>query len=216
MPRFTRRSRFRRRRRRRGRRSFGRRRFKRRRMLMDPEKKLIDSDFGFPITQAGTFLLLNGVGQGVTQTTRIGRRALFASVHLNWCIGLNPTNQGPQCVRMSLLLDKQPNGGFPLAGQIYTQQTTILAPLGMRNLDEVNRFKVLWSKKVRLNLGQQVSMGTLFKQMRLSTVYATPGAAITDITNNSLLIYFSGDQTNVDDATAGANLVLNVRLRFVG
>jgi len=216
MPRFSRRSRFRRRRRRRGRRSFGRRRFKRRRMMMDPEKKSVDSDFGFPVTQGGTFTFLNGVAQGVTQTTRIGRRALFASVHLNWCIGLNPTNQKPQCVRMSLLLDKQPNGGFPLAGQIYTQQTTILAPLGMRNLDEVNRFKVLWSKKVRLNLGQQVNMGTLFKRLRLSSVYATAGPAITDITNNSLLVYVSGDATNVDADNAGAALVLNVRVRFVG
>ncbi len=196
MPRFrrARRSRFRRRRRPRRR----RRRSRLTRSMPDPELKdftqQVDIDNAF---QTGTITLLNGISQGVGVSQRIGRRALFQSVLLRWCIKINDANTNPHCYRIAIVLDRFPQGIFPPIDQIWTSMNTAFAPVGVRTLSNTNKFKVLWQRLIPLDLAHQVNRGSKFLRLRFSTLYGGTGPAIADMSTNALHLILTSDATGV-------------------
>ncbi len=192
MPRFHRRTRFRRRRRRR--RRMPRRRFRRRRSVPDPEQKDLTITQNVATDFNGVIFLLNGVMQGVNVSERQGRRALFLSVFVRYCLILDATNTGLQCYRIALVQDKFPQTAFPAIADIWTSVGSPAAPMGMRTLSISNRFRVLTSRLLQMDVANQAKRGSMFKRLRLSSVYLNPGAGIGDIEINALYLILISDQ----------------------
>lgn len=207
-----RRNRFRRRRHKRRRFRRGRM-VRRRRVVLDPEQKQLDIGVTLAIQNPGFLQLLNGLAEGSTVNQRIGRRCVMTSVLVNYCLVLDVGNVAPICYRMSLVRDKFPQGVAPNPNQVYNGQGTIRAPLGFRVLNNANRFQILWTRSLRLDLALQSRQGSVFTRMRISTRFNGPTNAIEDIENNALYIYLSSDTTG---ASAAPPMTLNIRSRFVG
>lgn len=83
--------------------------------------------------------LLNGVDDGATSTTRIGRRITITSLAWRWEGSIAPTTTGASGLRMLIVRDAQANGAAPLATDILQ----VDAIYSMMNLDGSKRFKVL-------------------------------------------------------------------------
>ncbi len=213
MPRFRRKRRSRRPRRKFHRRS--RRRSRLTRSIPDPELKDMTTQQNQVATFAGTSILLNGVSQGVDVSNRQGRRALFQSVYLKYCVTLDVANISPMCYRIALVVDTMSQGADPNLGFIWTSLTSVNAPLGMRTLFNTKRFKVLWSRLLNLDLAHQAIRGTKFMRLRLSTLYDAGGAAITDISSNALFLILTSDQLGGAGAEPPIYTGL-ARVRFTG
>lgn len=215
MP-FRRRFRGRRKRRRRSRRFRGRRSFRRRRMVaLDPERKNIGGIFTRNVSFNGTVDLLNGVPQGVTANERLGRQHLNLSMLLKYRVTMNPVLSIPTLVRVALVWDKQANMQLMVAQDLWDQTQTIYAPLGGRLLLNGLRFKVLWSRTHRVDLGDQMRWHQRFTRFRLKTRYVGAQGAITNITSGALYLVMISD---ADNTVADSIPILDVfhRLRFVG
>ncbi len=213
MARFRRRTRFRRRRRRRGRRSFGRRRFRRRRMVLDPERKLLSVAVQHSPTNTGLVTLINGSPQGIDLSDRQGMQDLCTSVMVKYEVVQNPIGAIPTLVRVAVILDRQPTGALPSVGQIWQGVGGAFAVLGSRVLEEALRFRVLWSRTHRVDIGDQARWHMVFKNIRNKTRYSTGNGNIADIVSGA--IYF----VSVSDQPAGTTVPIVLffsTIRFVG
>ncbi len=83
--------------------------------------------------------LINGIDDGNTSTTRIGRRIVLTSLAWRWSGELAATTTGASGLRMLIVYDKQANAAAPLATDVL--QVDQMA--SMMNLDNSKRFKVL-------------------------------------------------------------------------
>jgi len=134
-----------------------------------------------------TPFLLNGVSQGVTPTTRVGRRILMKSLYIRWFLQLAATTTGGTPVRMLVVYDKQTNGAAPSVTDIVLTDE-ITSPM---NLSNSKRFQVLcdqtWSC---VGTGGPQSI-VLNKYMKLDkTVEFNTGNAgtVADITSGSIYV----------------------------
>ncbi len=215
MPhRFNRRSRFRRPRRRR--RFNRRRRVRRRRMVaLDPERKDLSDVLTQAVTADGTVDLLNGVPQDVTENGRIGRQHLNLSMMIKYTVTLNPIASIPTIVKVALVWDKQADMAAMAAGDLWENTGTIHAPLSGRVLDNGLRFRVLWSRTHRVDLGDQIRWHFKMKKFRLKTRYVGAGAAVTNIVSGAMYMVMISD---VPGAPGGQTPVVQMfhRLRYVG
>ncbi len=211
MPRFRRRrrSRF-------GRRKSRRRRFRRiRRSVPDPELKDNTRQQAITANFNGALDLLNGVSQGVDVSNRQGRRALFQTVYLKYCVTLNEANQSPQCFRIAFVVDTMSQGAVPNLNFIWTSLGSAAAPLGMRTLFNANRFKIMWTRLLNMDQAHLAIRGTVFKRMRLSTLYDSAGPDIDDISSNALFLILMSDQAGVGGSEPPIYTGLS-RVRFTG
>ncbi len=189
---------------------------RRRRPVLDQEKKDLTSTQAITANNAGTITLLNGLAQGVGVSQRIGRRALMVNLSIKYCVGLQATNQSPQCYRISLVLDRWPQGSFPDLDQIYTNNGGSQAPLGFRDLRNSNRFKILKTRLLQMDQGNLAKRGSMFLRMRVSTLYVDVNAAIADISHNALYLVLLSDQAGTGDPSAAPTYNGVIRLRFTG
>lgn len=83
--------------------------------------------------------LLNGLDDGATSTTRIGRKVTLTSLQYRWVGSLAATSAGSSGLRMLIVYDKQANAAAPLATDVL-QVNTIYSQM---NLSNGKRFKVL-------------------------------------------------------------------------
>lgn len=162
------------------------------------------------------------IGQGVTESTRIGRKAVIRSI--GWRGQLELIAQStvglPNSVRVMLIQDKQCNGAAPLVATT----AGVLASANYQsfnNLANKGRFKVLMDKTYAMNVIGSAGDGTsndaaavernftFFKKCNIPIEYsgtASP-AVITEVrTNNIFGLLIAGD--------AGANIKLDSKFRF--
>lgn len=115
-----------------------------------PELKVIDVAQG-PTnnTNTGVLTLVNGVGQGSDFTQRIGRKVCLKSLLINWSTSqAGVSTEAGEVVRMMLIYDSQTNS----ASLPATTDVLLTAdPFSAMNLNNRDRFKILYDKRATLN-----------------------------------------------------------------
>ncbi len=215
MPRrFNRRSRFRRPRRRR--RFNRRRRFRRRRMVaLDPERKTVEVvGTNISLFSTGSTFPINLVSQGVDFDERIGRQMLCVSNLISYTLTINLTSVFPVEVRTALIHFKQPNGTELTLADVWDDiGGGASAVMAHRNLDNVGRFKILWTRIHRLSLDKQTLVMSKFRPLRVIARYDNPIGIVANLQSGGLW-FVAISTTNL---TANApTITVNSRTRFVG
>lgn len=182
-----------------------------------------------------TLNCLNCPAQGTGETSRLGRQITMGSIYVKGMVNISQqSNQTATdiipTVMIALVLDKQTNGAQLNSEDVYTNQSgfSTLAPMPMRNLENIQRFQVL--KTVRI--GPQEIAGSIqpvydgtnieqmganvpfemyvnLKNMKVNFISGETGSSVSAIADNSLhLVAFC---SNVGTAPS---VLYNSRLRF--
>lgn len=163
----------------------------------------------------GTVTLLNGVATGTDFTNRIGRKVCWKSILIQGYISPETVAQGPTLCRVMLVYDSQPNGALPaITDVLLTSSAT--APMQLNNRD---RFKILWDKRIVLGLVSNVATTSVadrtvaevrkYKKINLDTIYDGTTNAIADVQSGSIFMLTVGATAN------GGLLAVTIRCRFV-
>lgn len=127
-------------------------RFRGRRATMG-EEKFFDTTLGNTnVTTAGVITnpSLTLIPQGVTESTRVGRKCVIKSLHLRGMVTLRQSSNGAQCAdrfRIIIYLDKQTNGNPAVVTDILETATID----SFRNLANSQRFTVLHDATFAMN-----------------------------------------------------------------
>lgn len=169
------------------------------------------------IPSAGAIILLNGIGQGTDYTQRIGRKVQLKSILFRFDI-LQKTQSAPDgdTARVMLIYDCQTNAAAPVVGDIL-QTVNYLSPMNLNNRD---RFKVLYDKFIPLNPMQTVTnpYGTplrknfkVFKKLKEEMIFGNTSNTVADITTGAIFLLVISQMGGGSSAT---NMYYNSRIRF--
>lgn len=165
---------------------------------------------------------MNLIPQGVTESTRVGRKCVIKSIYLRMVHTPATTTANSFC-KFAIVLDKQANGAVPAYTDIYTTNASISAPL---NLANSSRFQILKEFNLLANataastsdnwatLGNTVYSQPLrrikwFKRCNIPLEFNSTTGAITEVrTNNLCIAYISSTGDDIHSATG------IIRLRF--
>lgn len=114
------------------------------------EKKEANSNTATTIVFGQTAAVVTnivGIAQGVTSTTRSGRRVTMTSLHYRWLGHLAPTTTGASPLRLLIVYDKQANAASPAATDVLINDN-IYAEM---NLNNSRRFKVIVDELIPCN-----------------------------------------------------------------
>lgn len=185
----------------------------------------------FPTAAAGggTVTYLNNVVNGAELYQRTGRKIYMKSLAFKGVVFPSGTASANNAsLRAMIVYDAQPNGALPTLGAIL-KDANAAAGIGVfahLNLDNRERFKVLWTKiwqmgptpstqagQVQIQDGSQcLHIDMMLKLQRLEAVYnATNGGTIADCQSGSLLLVTFAD--NVSTANAW-EMLYQTRLRY--
>ncbi len=214
MPRrFARRTRPRRRRRRRPR----RRRMRRSRMVLDPERKVVSQSSGanfISLNTTGITQLINGAPQGVEQFARQGFQSFTVSSTIAYRLQVGANTSNPQSVKVALVLFKQPRGVVLQVPEVWEAIGSDLSVLGLRDLNSVLNYRVIWSRVHCLNIFDASNVyRVVHRKHRIRTRYTGPAATFQDISTGALYFVAFSD-TNL--AADQPQLRFVTRARFVG
>lgn len=181
-----------------------------------PEKKNTDilPTYTFTLASAvfsppAAALLCNGITQGVTPTTRSGRKVLMTSILCNWVVRQIGGNGGN--FRIVLIYDKSPNGAFPASADIF-EQDNFLSGMNLSNSD---RFQVLMNEitpPTGTTAGWTQS-GTFYRKLNLPIQFNNGNAGtIADITTGAVYILFSQTASIITTAPTASAFV---RVRWI-
>ncbi len=188
----------------------------------DQERKFIDVVFDDvavnDTTTAASIFPLNGIGEGVSNEERIGRKILMRSVYLQLSVeksAADVTLTG--YVRVMVLLDRQANSALPTFANILDLPGTgnpVVELMSPNNLNTSKRFVTLYETRMPFYKGfVEGRILQKFLPLNFTTQYNNPGGTIAQIISNSLLLCLTGH------ITSGGNVPIfsgNVRLRYVG
>lgn len=197
------------------RRRFRRRRARRRTMVVDPEKKFINTEnagVNQVVTNIGFTTLLNSTIQAVSGNGRIGIQQLNVMSNMSYRVQLGPTSV-PSIVRVALVVFKQPRAVGLNLNEVWEDNATVFAPLSNRVLVTAFQYKVLWTRTHRLSLDKQTAGGRIMKPMRLKTRFNGTGGGIGAIESGALYLIGVSD---LADQGAAPLLKWVSRVRFVG
>ncbi len=141
------------------------------------------------------------IGQGITESTRIGRKCVIRSIGWKGAMTLNPATSGggtSDVVRMMLILDRQANGAVPVVLDVL--ETAIWD--SWNNLANSKRFKTLWNKVIVLNamsgsgigvedtrlFGERTVLFKYWKKVNVVMEYSGATGAVGEIRSNNLII----------------------------
>lgn len=157
------------------------------------------------------------IPQGVTESTRVGRKCVIKSIHIR---GVNYFNPGAGAVGTTtsylyVMWDKQANGAAAAITDVFTSNVISTA---MHNLANSQRFVVL--KKIRMNYQCTAGVTTaynpvaksweLFKKCNIPLEFSSTAGAITELRSNNIFL-MTGSDGNSDDTVACA---ATCRIRF--
>lgn len=159
---------------------------------------------------AENMLSINLIPQGVTESTRVGRKCTIRRITCKGYIRWDPAGMGASTysnaqIRYLLVLDKQANGANPAWTDVY-EDTSVNSP---RNLANVGRFKVLKDWHFTPAFGAVISGGaniaapmTKFKfnkKVNIPLEFNASTGAITELRSNNLTLMAvsnAGDDTH--------------------
>jgi len=174
----------------------------------------IDTTGEVPVT--GQLVL---IPQGVTESTRVGRKCVIRSIQARWDVSLTPgAAAAPQSGTYAIyvILDKQANGAAAAFSDVFTGTQ---ATQGFHNLANSQRFVIL--KKIVRTIEPKAGVSTAFngstqhiefyKKCNIPIEYSSTTGAITEIRSNNIFIIAGSYPAPEDDLIGCAG---NVRVRF--
>jgi len=175
------------------------------------ELKNKDSVLTFPAFATGTasITLLNGLQQGTTATTRLGRRIVMKSVYLFGQCQLAPTSTGSVTVRVVVVYDKQANATAPTAADLWGADGIN----NMNNLSNSRRFVTIIEDIRNLGTaGPQATFYQKYKKLNLPVEFnAGSAGTIGDIQTGSLYAFVV---TTNALGVASLTTAVQVRVRY--
>lgn len=177
--------------------------------MLNVEYKSKDMDLANSPGINGNYVLLNGLQKGDDINNRDGRQVRFKSIQYAFQTEIASAQTTPQLLRWIIFIDKQPNAAGPgLIGNIYDDPID-----GFRNLNNRRRFVVLKTGLINLlpaDSDYQQPKRKGYKKIDMRTIYDdSDNGDITDITSNSLYMWFGTDAGTAPSVTGKA------RLRFI-
>lgn len=190
-----------------------------------PELKFFDSVLAdSTLAQNGTiFPSINLIEQGITESSRIGRRCTIVQINWRFRLSLAAVDAVAvpgfgQSFRILMYVDKQTNGATAAITDILEFDHW----LSFRNLANTSRFQILYDRTTRLDYKTLASDGagvvssaqvfadkTFFKKCHIPLEFDGTSGAITEIRSNNIGVLI---MTAENTTTSGINGRL--RLRF--
>lgn len=134
---------------------------------------------------------LNGVGEGSSQSARIGKRIEMTSLELQ-CILANAGDT--QFVRMVVIIMKKPNGVVPQVADIFHENTATISTIGtFFNPLHRSDFILLWDHMFKLDTAadgtQQVYFKKTFNLKGKKAKYDGATGVIGEMVSNGIFMY---------------------------
>ncbi len=184
----------------------------------NPESKFFDTalTYSFDVTPTAE-LSLNLIPQGVTESTRVGRKCTIKSIgfkgHIDWNAGMATTEYSRTRLDTWIVLDTQANG----ANAAFTDVYETASVNAFRNLANSSRFRVLkhfiwtpkwpstttsdnWATAGNTQVNMPVTVFKWFKKCNIPIEFSSTTGAITEVRSNNILVLAaseSGDDTSV-------------------
>jgi len=183
------------------------------------EDKFFDTALSFTFDSAAIVPAtgqLTLIPQGVTESTRVGRKCTITSIYIIGSVNNVPAASATSSVMcyLYLILDTQTNGAAAATTDVFTSASLQSA---MRNLSNESRFRVL--KKFRLSFNSNAGVTTAynsyrrdikyFKKCNIPIEYSSTTGAITEIRSNNLFLIAGATGADNTSTMDGA-----CRLRF--
>lgn len=153
--------------------------------------------------QTGGITCLNLIEQESRVNNRIGNKIQVRSISLRLVGGYD----GDSFTRVMLVLDKAPNSAALVKGDLFQDNTSLLAPIKIGNRD---RFKVIADRLYNTCVTGQTSFYCkLYYRCNIGCNYVSSGGVIADIISNAFYLIAFSDVTN--------HVVIpyyNVRIRY--
>lgn len=158
------------------------------------------------------------VPQGVTESTRVGRKCTIKSIQINASMNMSP-GAAATCdplVTLVLVQDTQTNGAACTPGDVYDLGATGLQG-SLRNIENGERFKILkrWDIRMTPNAGvsaaynQVIKKWDFYKKCQIPLEFSSTTGAITELKTNN--VFLLAGALGGDDLT---NIVGLARIRF--
>ncbi len=185
----------------------------------DKERKFFDTALSFSFDQTGEIPAtgqLNLIPQGVTESTRIGRKAFIKSIQIRAKMLYTPGASaiGTDNCDLYLVLDKQANGAAAAITDVFDSATLQGA---MLNLANSGRFQIIrhWPMVFASAAGvsgayaRQAKQFNFYKKCNIPVEFSSTTGAITEIRSNNLFLC-AGSGTEDDLVSVGGTC----RLRY--
>jgi len=164
---------------------------------------------------------LNLIPQGITESTRGGRKCTIRSINWRWTHSLPETvdtssNGSGDSVRIILYVDKQCNGAAAVALDILETNNIN----SFRNLSNKNRFRILFDRTQAINIiafsqngtskystTNNIKVGAIYKTCNIPIEFSNTTGAITEIRSNNIGVLLVGN-------AGTSQWTSTIRLRF--
>lgn len=190
------------------------------------ERKFLDTTVAdaTSINDAGTMILLNGMAQGTSQSTRIGNKMTMSSIQGRYQVFNGTTQTGSSCCRIIVFYDTQSNAAAPAINDLLSDTTAGQRSTSPLNLANRDRFRVVYERTwIPGNafsgvMDEGVIEGFLdfnqfYKKIRLDTIYNnTSGGTVADIQTGALFCWIYAD---IGAGTGSPRWQATFRLRYV-
>lgn len=186
----------------------------------DAEMKFFDTAVSFNIDATGEVPATgqwNLIPQGVTESTRVGRKCVLTSIHFRGTALYSPGAAAIACdaAYIYVVLDKQANGAAAAITDVLTSNNIAVS---MVNLANSERFRILKKIPLVFNTGAGVTTAyapmikkiEFFKKCHIPLEFSSTTGAITELKSNNVFI-LAGTATASDDLI---NVVGTCRVRF--
>jgi len=189
------------------------------------EKKYHDIHRERTDLNAGVVVQLTEIKQGTGDTERIGNKIIIKNINVRFRFKLNNAVNRGSAFRMMLVQDLQCNGTEAteadlLDGYYDEADPPVFQPPGLqsfRNLDNDERFKVLYDKFTTLNHDLVTSGGAsdqaqspvkkINKKCNIQINYNNTTGALSEIRSNNLFLFIFSD---LEDGT----VIIDARLKY--
>lgn len=187
-----------------------------------PERKFLDVTVvdDTSINEDGTFILLNGMAQGTSQSTRVGNKMTMTSIQCRYNVynGTTQTNSVP--VRILIIYDTQTNALAPAVNDILSDTTAARRVTSPMNLANRDRFKIIhehtWVPGHYIDPVDSIGFqdfNKIYKKIRLDTIFNnTSGGTVADIQTGSLYCLILADSAA---GTGSPRWQATFRLRYI-
>ncbi len=194
-----------------------------RRAIPSGELKFHDVDLDDAGISSGVSVTdsINKIAQGVTESTRVGRKCTIKSI--NWRYQIKMPQRvdsalGSDTVRVIMYLDKQANGAIAASTDLLETADY----QSFNNLGNSGRFLVLHDKTVDMNAQNGYGNGTtnasgelhhsftFFKKCDIPIEFSSTAGAITEIRSNNIGVFL----ISKDGTSTGVSFDSKIRLRF--
>ncbi len=193
------------------------------RIASNVEKKFHDIDVNDTVISGGGTIQntgsINLIAQGVTESTRVGRKCTITDIMWRWQLKLPAATSATNTVdevRLIMYLDKQANGATAAVADLL-ETTTIH---GFNNLSNSGRFRILYDERIAMKAGggaapsgaafvfsEGIKIGSFYKKCNIPIEFSDVAGALTEIRSNNLGVLVLSDEGLCE-------LDSSVRLRF--